>query len=140
MKANNNVSLIGNLGQDPELRNVGSTMVCTFSLAVNETYTKDGERHTKTNWIPCDVWGKQAEVFDKYVKKGHKVAVIGSLRMDTWEQDGQNRTKIKVVVSDFKFLQQRENDHRQATQQHKAANPPQQGVSTPPAEDDDLPF
>ena len=106
----NNITLIGNIGRDPETRQVGSNTVAKFSLATSRSYTnKQGEKVTDTSWHDIEAWGKQAEVIAKYCQKGHKLAVIGELRYDKYtNKDGQEVTRAKIVLQSFEFLQPRD--------------------------------
>jgi len=98
--------LLGNLGADPEMRSVGETQVTSIRLATNETYTdRNGEKQTRTEWHDLEFWGKQAEVANKYLKKGSAIFVEGKLRSDSWEDEhGQKRKTIRIRVINFSFL------------------------------------
>ena len=77
----NKVILIGNLGKDPEIRQFENNSVANFSLATSETYVdKAGERKTLTEWHNVSVWGRGAEVVEKYLKKGSKVYIRSHYR------------------------------------------------------------
>mgnify|MGYP000857959645 CR=1 FL=1 len=106
----NNITLIGNIGRDPETRQVGSNTVAKFSLATSRSYTnKQGEKVTDTSWHDIEAWGKQAEVIAKYCAKGHKLALTGELRYDKYtNKDGQEVTRAKIVLQSFEFLQPRD--------------------------------
>ena len=101
----NKVFLIGNLTRDPELTETGSGVsVCHFSIAVNRSYTsQDGER--QTDFFNCTAWRGLADTVAKYVKKGSKVAVSGSVQIRTYEDNqGQRRTAVDVICQDVEFL------------------------------------
>ena len=102
----NKVILIGNLTRDPELRFLPSqTPVCEIGLAVNRKWKpKDGEQREETCFIDCTAFGKQAEVINQYMTKGRPIMIEGRLQLDSWEKDGQRRSKHKVVVEQFQFL------------------------------------
>ncbi len=103
----NKVMLIGNLTRDPQLRYTPSQMaVCDFGLAVNRRMrTSGGEQKEETCFVDITAWGKQAETLSKYVTKGRQLFVEGRLTFDQWEtQDGQRRTKLKVTLEGFQFL------------------------------------
>lgn len=105
----NHTVLVGNLTRDPELKHTASNQaVCNASLAVNRSYTtKEGEQREETLFIDLEMWGKQAETFAKYMNKGRSVLVDGMLKQDKWtDGDGNNRSKILLRVSNFKFLSQ----------------------------------
>ncbi len=100
----NKVMLIGNLGQDPELRYTsGNLAVATLSIATDESYTPKGggDRVEKTEWHKVVVWGKQAENAEKYLRKGSTVFVEASLQTKKWQdRNGKDRwtTEIKAFV------------------------------------------
>ena len=101
----NQVTLIGNVGQDPKLETTGNgTTYCRFSVAVNERYKKDGETQTITKWFPITLWGKQAEVLHKIIRKGSQVAVQGSLTSRSQEIDGKKYTLIDIKVNEVEVL------------------------------------
>ncbi len=103
----NKVMLLGNLTRDVEMRFTPSnTPVGTFGLAVNRTWKTDqGEKKEEVSFFDCEVWGKQAEIMKQYLGKGRSVFIEGRLKQDTWKDknDGSNRSKIKVVVEEFRF-------------------------------------
>lgn len=100
----NSVILIGNLGQDPEMKYFGSgSKVTKFSLALRG-YSKKEEKET-TDWVSCEAWGKTAELIGEYCKKGHKLAIEGSLKTQKWEDnDGNKKSKTFVLVNRVEFL------------------------------------
>jgi single-strand DNA-binding protein len=102
----NKVVLMGNLTRDPELRTTpnGQT-VCSFSLAINRTWRNaDGEQQEAVDFIDCNAWGKAAEIINQYMQKGRALLISGRLQHRTWDQDGQKRSKVEVVVEDFNFV------------------------------------
>lgn len=110
----NKVFLMGNLTRDIELRHTPSNMaVAGFGLAVNRRYrTGDGDQREETTFVDCEAWGRQAEVMSQYLRKGRPVFVEGRLKLDQWEDrnDGSKRSKIKVVVEQFQFIDSRGGD------------------------------
>ena len=103
----NKVILIGNLGNDPEMRHTPSGAgVCEFRLATNEAWTdKQGQRQERTEWHRVVVWGKKAEVCSKYLSKGRQVYVEGRLRTRSWEdKEGNKRYTTEVIANDVQFL------------------------------------
>ena len=102
----NQVTLLGNLARDPELRNIASgSAVCNFTVAVNRKWTeKGGEKKEEVSFIDCQAWGKTAETISQYFGKGKPIIVVGRLKQSTWEKDGQKHSKIGVVVESFHFL------------------------------------
>jgi single-strand DNA-binding protein len=106
MRGFNKVVLMGNLTRDPELRSIPSGQnVASFSLAVNRTWKNaSGEQQEAVDYIDCNIWGKPAEIITQYMKKGSAILVSGRLQQRTWEQEGQKRSKVEVVVEDFNFV------------------------------------
>lgn len=102
----NKVILSGNLGQDPELRQIGDTSVTSFSLATTKRYkTKTGEKAKKTEWHNVKAWGKKGEVINQYLKKGSSVLIEGELQYEKWEdKNGNKRQRATVVLNDFEFI------------------------------------
>ena len=90
-----NMTAHGNLGRDPELKEVGSSQVASFSIAARTG--KD-----QTTWIDCSVWGKRAETVMSYLHKGDRVTVVGSGRIRTFDKkDGSEGKSLELNVSDF---------------------------------------
>ena len=108
MAANlNKTMLIGNITRDVELKYTTSgAAVANFGLAVNRTYTNsDGDKVDDVCYIDIVAWNRLAEVAGEYLSKGQPVFVEGRLQMDRWEQeDGQKRSKLKVVAQNIQFL------------------------------------
>lgn len=105
-KGFNKVILMGNLTRDPEVRTTPSGQsVANFSLAVNRTWKgQDGTTQENVSYIDCVAWGKTGEIIAQYVQKGRPLLVSGRLDQRSWEQDGQKRSKVEVVVEDFNFV------------------------------------
>ena len=99
----NEVTLIGNLTRDPELREIGDSMcVVNFTVAVNRNYQKkDGQWESETTFIDCEAWDSGAKRLNESFSKGSEILVQGSLKLDTWETEGQKRSKLKVRVARF---------------------------------------
>lgn len=102
----NKVILMGNLTRDPELRSIPSgQQVASFSLAVNRTWKNaNGEQQEAVDYIDCNAWGKPGEIITQYMKKGSAILVSGRLQQRQWEQEGQKRSKVEIVVEDFNFV------------------------------------
>jgi single-strand DNA-binding protein len=99
----NRVTLAGNVGNDPEIRNTNSgNKVCNFSLATNKSYTKDGEKHEITEWHRVVVFGDGLidKLFAPYVSKGASLFIEGELRTRKWQdQSGNDRYSTEIVIS-----------------------------------------
>lgn len=92
------VTLIGNTTRDVELRQTGGgTSVADIGLAVNDRVKKDGKWTDEVTFVDVTLWGKTAEVAAEYVTKGKQLFIEGRLKLDTWEKDGQKRSKHYVV-------------------------------------------
>lgn len=103
----NKVMLIGRLGRDPENRySQQGAAVVSFSIATSEKWTdkNTGERQEKTEWHRIVVFGKQAEVCEKYLSKGSQIYIEGRIQTRDYEKDGQTRYITEIVVSNFQFL------------------------------------
>lgn len=99
----NSVSIIGTLGQDPELRYTQSGKAkCSFSIAVRSG--KD-----KTDWFNVEAWENTAEVIGEYFKKGSRIGLEGSLATDSWESEGQKKTKVFIRANKAHFIDKKEN-------------------------------
>lgn len=104
----NKVILMGNLTRDPELRRVGNnSAVCNMGLAVNRRYTTaSGENREETCFVDIEVWERQAENCQQYLRKGSLILVEGRLRQDRWEdkETGAARSKLMVRGDNVQFL------------------------------------
>lgn len=129
----NQVNLIGNTTSAIELRNTqNGTAFCRFSLAVRRD--KD-----TTDFIDCEAWKTTAETLSKYVEKGDKLAVSGSLKVSSYtDKDGQNRRSWSVLVREFEFMQRK----AKTETVEPTAQPTAQPTAEPnePPEDEELPF
>ena len=107
MPSYNKVMLMGHLTRDVELRHIsGDTTVANFGLATNRKFKKgDGSQHEEVLFTDCEAWGRNADTLAQYLSKGDPVFIEGRLKLDQWEdQQGNNRSKIKVVVESFQFV------------------------------------
>ena len=101
----NKVTLIGRLGKDPELTDVGSTKKCSFSIATSEHWNdKDGQKQEKTVWHNIVSWGKSAESCSQYLAKGSLVLVDGKIDSYQYEKDGEKKTFYSIKSDRVKFL------------------------------------
>jgi single-strand DNA-binding protein len=110
----NKVSLIGNLGNDPEVRSTtGGNRVATFSLATSRSWNDaSGARQEKTEWHRCVVWNTKtsqlADIVERYVKKGDKLYVEGRIEYRQWQdKDGQTRYSTEINVRELIMLTSR---------------------------------
>ena len=106
MASYNRVILVGNLTRDVELRYIqNGTAVTDVALAVNDRRKgANGEWTEETTFVDVTLWGRQAEVAGEYLSKGSSVLIEGRLKLDTWETDGQKRSKLRVVGERMQML------------------------------------
>lgn len=108
MKSINQVTLMGNLGADPELRKANDVSVVSFSLATSETYKdKNGEKKEVTEWHNIVAWRDIADLMSKYLNKGDTVHVSGKLKTRSWEKDNVKRYTTEIVVDDFILIKKK---------------------------------
>ena len=151
----NKITIIGNLGRDPELRYTPQgDAVCDFSVAVNDRKRdKAGEFQDVTTWFKVTFWRKQAENASKYLTKGRQVYVEGRLQVEEWtDRDGNNRQTLAIQGSELQFIGDRsgdggeerpsnsptENDFTENISDQKTDNVNNSSSSAPT--DDDIPF
>ena len=101
----NKVILVGNLTRDPELSETGSGIaMCRFSIAVQRDYA-NAEGNREADFFNITVWRNRAEVCARYLKKGNKVGIVGSIQNRTYDdKDGNKRTVTDIVASEVEFL------------------------------------
>ncbi len=127
----NKVLLIGNLTRDPEiLWTSKGTAVCKGGMAINRNWRgQDGQRQEETCFVDFSMFGKKAETFHQYMRKGRPVFIEGRLQFDSWEgQDGQRRNKLKVVAENFQFIGGRQDGPDAGGGQQAAAPARSQGA------------
>jgi single-strand DNA-binding protein len=103
----NKVQLIGNLGMNPEIKNLDSgKKLAKFSIATNETYRNaKGDKIEDTQWHNLIAWGKTAEIIEQYVKKGNEIAIEGKLVNRNYDdKDGNKRYVTEVLVNEILML------------------------------------
>jgi len=102
----NRVTLIGNLGKDPELRYMPSgTALAKFTLATNRKFTdRDGQRQEKTEWHRITVWSKLAEICAQYLTKGKQVMIEGRIEYGSYEKDGVKHYTTDIIAENMEML------------------------------------
>lgn len=103
----NRVQLIGNVGNDPEIKNFdGGKKLASLTIATNESYKNDkGEKVEQTEWHKITAWGRTAEIIEKYVTKGKEIAIEGKLTHRSYDdKDGNKRYITEVVANDILLL------------------------------------
>jgi len=155
MPSFNRVIMMGNLTRDPELKQLPSGQsVCRLGLASNRQFKNrtTGTMTQEVCFVDVDVWGAQAESCNQYLQKGRAVLVEGRLKLDSWEQDGQRRSKHSITADRVTFLSSSNDDHSvsdmSSAQDELAQTPKPQASATGEVDlksqsqpfDDDLPF
>ena len=141
----NKVMLIGRVGQDPQVRQVGDNKVAAFTLATSEKYRdRNGEVKEQTEWHNIVIWGKMAETAEKYVTKGLQLYVEGRIKTEKYTaNDGTDRYTVKVYATSMQFLGSKSEGQSQQGQQQRF-DPHAVTTTSIPTEDDapedDLPF
>lgn len=137
----NKVQLIGNIVRDPELTTTGNGVsVCKFTIAVNRTF-KNANGETATDFLNIVAWRGLADNCAKYLKKGSKVAVVGSIQVRTWEKDGEKRYATDIVADEVEFLSRAQNDGENGQQTAQNSTAKQMGIGNlKPVDDEGLPF
>lgn len=134
----NKVILLGNVGTEPETRQLPSGgSVTSLSLATSEAW-KDkntGQQQEKTEWHKIVSFNRLAEIMAQYVKKGSKIYIEGSLRTRSWEQDGVKRYATEIVANEMQLL-----DGKPEGQQAPRQQAPQAAPAAFENFDDDVPF
>lgn len=135
----NKILLIGNVGQDPQVRTVGDQKVATFTLATTEKRKdKSGNPIQETEWHNITIWGKLAEVAEKYVTKGTPLYVEGKIKTEKYtDKEGNEKFATRILASSFQLLGGKP-DGAAPAQVRPQTTPLINGVVEP--EDNDLPF
>ena len=146
-KGVNKAILIGNLGKDPEVKFLPSgSAVCNFSVATSESWKdkQTGQQQEKTEWHNISMFGKLAEIAGKYLQKGSKVYLEGSIQTRKWQdKDGNDRYTTDIKASQMQMLDSKADSGMTSNQEREAkgmqGEQAQQGSSGPDF-DDDIPF
>lgn len=138
----NKVILVGNVGKDPETRHLESGVAkCSFSLATTESYTKNGERISNTEWHNIIMWRGLAEVAQKYVKKGSLLYIEGKIQTRSYDdKDGAKKYITEIVADNMKMLGRKPEDGQSATGQSNEVKSAETEDVYTPEETNDLPF
>jgi single-strand DNA-binding protein len=162
MASFNRVILLGNLTRDIELRYLQNSMaVADIGVAVNDRRKNaNGEWIEEVTFVDVTVWGRTAEVMSEYLSKGSPVFIEGRLKLDSWEKDGQKRSKLKVICERMQLIGGRGQGgpeggaprsagrpapQRNQDSQYSQAPPPDEAYDSGPGEPsggsgDDIPF
>jgi len=146
MSSLNKVFLLGNITRDVEVKYLQSGMAVTeLGLAVNDKRKdQSGQWIEDVTFLDVTAWGRTAEIAAEYLSKGSSVLIEGRLKLDTWESEGQKRSKLKVVCENMRMLgskgprdsQEREPEPRQ----ERKPSSQDRGARNAPPPGDDIPF
>ena len=133
------ITIIGNLGQNPEMRYTPSGVpVTSFGVAVNRRWTgEDGQQQEETIWFNVSAWRRQAEICNQYLTKGQRVLVVGRMQEPyIWtDQNGSARASLQITAQEVRFLNTR------AESEALASDMDQSGESSAPAgSEEEIPF
>ena len=143
----NSVTLIGNLGKDPESRFMpNGEQVVSFSLATSRSWKnkQSGQRETESEWHRITIFGKLGEIAVKYLKKGSKVYLQGRLKTQKYQKNGVDTYATSIIADEMIML---DGKHEDSEQQQRPAQPQQRTKATKPTtsnyddyDDPDIPF
>ena len=141
MASYNRVTLLGNLTRDIELKHAQSGLaIANIGLAVNDRIKRGDEWVDEATFVDCTLFGKTAEIASQYLSKGRAVLIEGRLKLDTWETDGQRRSKLSVV-GDKMVMVGSPSDGGGSQQRSQAGSAPKQEWSAPSQQAaDEIPF
>lgn len=138
MASFNRVILVGNITREIELRYTqGGTAVTELGIAVNDRVKRNNEWVDETTFVDVTLWGRTAEVASEYLGKGSSILIEGRLKLDSWEQDGQKRSKLRVVADRMQMLGARGENRGGGRPGDSGSS---QDDSVPMPEDSDIPF
>lgn len=140
----NTITISGNLTREPESRAVGDQSVINFSIANNDESKKqpDGSYVKIPSYFDVEFWTKNPAHWLKQLVKGAAVIIQGKLKQDRWEQDGQNRSRVKITVEGYPIVAAGKGQEGQPTQQQAPATSKPAPTAGPDGYDDssDIPF
>lgn len=122
-------SAVGVIGRS-EMKQVGEHSLLEFSLACRSGF---GDKE-KTSWLSCNMWGKRAESLEPHFTKGKALVLFGRMEEQSWEKDGEKRSKMVLTVEDFAFQQGGKNENTGMSNNTKQQAPADEAF------DDDIPF
>lgn len=146
MASLNKVLIMGNLTRDPELRYTPKgTAVADLSIAINRLWRNDaGEKQEETTFVDVTLWGKTAELAQKYLVKGRGIYVEGRLQLESWDdkETGKKRSKLKIIGENMQFLPGGGDRATAPASPAPAAAQPRLASQSAPADqdEDDIPF
>ncbi|MDP4179520.1 MAG: single-stranded DNA-binding protein [Bacillota bacterium] len=137
----NKAILMGRLTKEPELRytSANNIPVCSFTLAVNRNYSKQGEEK-QADFIPVVAWNKLAEICGKYFQKGRQVVVVGRIQTRTWDDNEGKRHYVTEVIADEAYFADGKKSEGTPGKPSFGDNSGNEDGFYPIPEDDELPF
>ena len=145
--------IIGNVGADPEVKEVSETKVANFNVATSKRWkNKDGEKQEKTEWHRCVAFAKHADLVEKYIKRGDKIALVCEVVHRSYDKDGEKKYITEDVVRRIELLGSGRSDRAEQQVEYEKEAPkkeeqasaqntaPQELDNIPSPEEDDLPF
>lgn len=136
----NKVFLVGNLTREPELSSTANGVaMCRIGIAVSRTYT-NSEGNREADFFNITAWRNLAERCGKYLHKGSKVGIVGSLQMRSFEVNGEKRNTIDIIAEDVEFLSPRGSGTEHENAPAAPAESGEKVVKLEPVDDSDLPF
>ena len=128
----NNVNIIGRLTKDVEVRKTSTNKsVSSFSIAVDNLATKDGEK--TTSFFNCNAWNNVAETLSKYTRKGDRIAITGSLIQRNYEKNGEKISVVEINVNSITLIENKKENASTQSENKSVKNDNE-------INDDDLPF
>lgn len=106
----NKIILIGRVGKTPEVVTYKDGKVAKMTLAVSERFNRDGEKVEEVEWFNLKAFGKLAEIIERYVGKGDKIAVVGKYKTREYEKEGEKKYFSEVIVGELEMLSQKQKD------------------------------
>lgn len=139
----NKAIIVGNITKDPELKALPSgVQVCSFSVATNEHFTKDGQKEERTEFHNIIAFGKTAENIAKYMGKGSQIYIEGKIQTRSWEADGIKKYRTEIVALNVQFGAKpggaQKKDDWEPT--HTAQKPASDDFGGPEINPEDIPF
>ena len=140
----NKVILVGNLGQDPEVKyTAGGDAVTTLSIATSDSWKdkESGMDQERTEWHRVVLWRRLAEIAGEFLNKGSKIYVEGQLRTRKWEQEGKTRYTTEIIARELQFLDSKNNsESSSSTDSNPTKAKPLPEIEDSGIDDSDIPF
>ena len=120
----NRATLIGNVGQEPAIKQIGDKKVAKFSLAISKQYKKNGEKVTETTWHNIVIWSPIAEIVEKYVNKGNQIFIEGEIRYRTYDDaNGISHDVTEIICNNLQLLSNVKKEETQTRKDNKVDMP-----------------